>query len=146
MDGCKFLIVRRDGSMPAWPSFVLGARDAAAPIALRAYADAAASLGYDTEYVASIRELADDFDRYRAEHGDGDPDAAPHREDNAAVVAAMNGDERSILVWPSENNGKPLRVCVPERDEHRDTERPHHAVFQLRAPSHAPAEGVGAIL
>ena len=27
----KFLVVRRDGSIPHWPHFVLGARDPAAP-------------------------------------------------------------------------------------------------------------------
>jgi len=41
----KFLVVRRDGSIPAWPHFVIGARDPAAPVALRAYADAAERLG-----------------------------------------------------------------------------------------------------
>ena len=33
----KFLVVRRDGSVPHWPHFVLGARDPGAPTALRAY-------------------------------------------------------------------------------------------------------------
>ena len=59
----KFLVVRRDGSIPHWPHFVLGARDPGTPIALRAYADDAATRGLDPEYVASIRELANDFEK-----------------------------------------------------------------------------------
>lgn len=86
----KFLVVRRDGSVPHWPHFVLGARDPYAPAALRAYADAVEAGGMlDPEYVASIRELADDFGVYRAEHGNGDPDAPPHRVDDPAVLKAM---------------------------------------------------------
>ena len=34
----KYLVVRRDGSIPKWPAFVLGARDPCALFALRAYA------------------------------------------------------------------------------------------------------------
>lgn len=82
----KFLVIRRDGSVPHWPHFVLGARDRAAPDALRAYADIAEGLGYEPEYVASIRELAADFEAYRDQQGDGDPEAAPHRTDNPTVI------------------------------------------------------------
>jgi hypothetical protein len=94
----KFLVVRRDGSVPHWPHFVIGARDPAAPEALRAYADIAERLGFDPEYVASIRELADDFLAYRAEQGDGDPEAAPHRVDDPNVIEAMRGHEATITV------------------------------------------------
>jgi hypothetical protein len=86
----KFLVLRRDGTIPEWPHFVLGARDKAAPAALRAYADAAAAAGMDKEYTASILELANDFEKYRAATGDGDPDAAWHRKDNPLVIKAMN--------------------------------------------------------
>ena len=96
----KFLVVRRDGSAPHWPHFVLGARDPGAPIALRAYADAVAGLGFEQEYVASIRELADDFEAYRAAEGNGDPEAAPHRTDNPDVIAAMRGSVQTITVRP----------------------------------------------
>lgn len=37
----KYLIKRRDGTVPEWPSLVLGAKDPAAPAAINAYADAA---------------------------------------------------------------------------------------------------------
>lgn len=85
----KFLVVRRDGSIPAWPHFVMGARDPAVPAGLRAYADEAERLGFDPEYVASIREQATDFERYRALEGNGDADAGPHREDHPDIVALM---------------------------------------------------------
>ena len=98
----KFLVVRRDGSIPHWPHFVLGARDPAAPDALRAYADACSALGLDPEYIASIRELANDFDAYRTSKGNGDPDAGPHRKDNPAVIAAMRGLDANISVTPDE--------------------------------------------
>jgi hypothetical protein len=94
----KFLVVRRDGSVPHWPHFVLGARDPAVPAALRAYAAECATLGYDPEYVASIRELADDFKAYREAEGNGDADAAPHRVDDPQVIRAMRGDDAEIYV------------------------------------------------
>lgn len=113
----KFLVVRRDGSVPAWPHFVLGARDPAAPIALRAYADTAATLGFDPEYVASIRELADDFDRYRAAQGDGDADAAPHRNDDPDVIHAMRRNAISIFVYPSNNMTKEQKKIGAEASD-----------------------------
>lgn len=87
----KFLVVRRDGTVPAWPHFVLGARDPAAPAALRAYAEVGEKYGMDPAFIADIRELADDFIAYREQNGDGDPDARPHRIDAPSVIAAMRG-------------------------------------------------------
>jgi hypothetical protein len=102
----KFLVVRRDGSVPCWPHFVIGGRDPAARFALRAYAAAAEALGYDPEYVASILELAEDFERYRLEEGNGDPDAAPHRVDDQAVLRAMRGRDSVISVRVDKENVK----------------------------------------
>lgn len=102
----KFLVVRRDGTVPDWPHFVLGARDPAAPAALRAYADAASKAGLDAEYVSSIFDLADDFDRYRAAAGEGDADAAPHRTDDPAVITAMREHEGTITVRRGPNKRK----------------------------------------
>lgn len=99
----KFLVVRRDGSIPAWPHFVLGARDPAAPPTLRAYADAHERLGADPEYVASVRRLADEFEAYRASEGAGDPEAAPHRKDDPDVIHVMRGGDGSVLCWQSLN-------------------------------------------
>lgn len=85
----KYLVQRRDGSVPEWPYFVIGASDPAAPQALYAYATRAESHGMDPEYCADIRKLAEEFEHWRAEHQDGDPDAPRHREDNPAIIALM---------------------------------------------------------
>lgn len=107
----KFLVVRRDGTAPHWPHFVLGARDPFAPIALRAYAEAARQSGvFDPEYVDSILELANDFERYRAFHGEGDPDAPPHRKDNPNVISAMRGSGALIAVRPDKRNEPKAKV------------------------------------
>jgi hypothetical protein len=98
----KFLVVRRDGSIPEWPHFVLGARDPAASAALRAYADACESLGFEQEYVSSVREVAEDFDEYRENAGNGDPEAGPHRKDDPNVIRAMRHCDSVIAVWKSE--------------------------------------------
>ncbi len=87
--GGKYLVTRRDGSVPEWQSFVLASRDPAAPAGLRAYADAAENLGMDKEYVADVRALADEFEAERRVLGSGDPDAAPHRTDDPVTVARM---------------------------------------------------------
>lgn len=100
----KFLVVRRDGSVPHWPHFVLGARDIAAPAALFAYANQAAALGFDPDYVASIRELASDFEQYRLAQGDGDPFAPPHRHDDPDVIAAMRGSDSTFSVRIDRHN------------------------------------------
>lgn len=95
----KYLVVRRDGSVPRWPKFVLGARDPAAPAALRAYAHVAGELGMDAEYVAMVEQMAAQFERYRNEEGAGDPDAAPlERMDDPAVVEALGGNPAGIAV------------------------------------------------
>lgn len=106
----KFLVVRRDGTVPAWPHFVLGARDPAVPYALRAYADKAEELGMDRAYVASVRELADDFDRYREQEGNGDADAGPHRGDLPRLVDLMGGRRDEITVTLTrERTNKPKK-------------------------------------
>lgn len=85
----KYLVKRRDGTIPEWPSFVLGARDPYAVPALLAYAKAAGDAGCNEQWVARIYMLATEFDTYRAEHGDGDPDKGVHRKDDPATVAEM---------------------------------------------------------
>lgn len=100
----KFLIIRRDGSVPHWPHFVLGARDPASAIALRAYADACAEQGSETDYIQSVRDLADDFDAYRAHEGDGDREAGPHRKDDPAVIEVMRGSDATIRVMIDRQN------------------------------------------
>jgi len=85
----KYLVKRRDGSVVEWPSFTLGARDPAAPAALRAYASAAERFGMTPGYAASVRKLADEFEAYRAAQGHGDPDRGRHRQDDPATIAEM---------------------------------------------------------
>ena len=87
----KYLVKRRDGTIPRWPWFVLGAADPAAPVGLRAYADEVERIGKDPAYVADIRTLADDWERRLAagEWDEGDPDAPRHRKDDPAIVAEM---------------------------------------------------------
>lgn len=87
--GGKYLVVRRDGTVPHWPHFVLAAADPWAPGALRAYADAAQAGGADGDYVESIRQLATDFEKWREDHGQGDPGAGPHRTDDPAIAQVM---------------------------------------------------------
>ena len=92
----KYLVQRRDGTVPDWPNFVLGARDPASPAALRAYADATELQdGHDTQFVQDVRDLAVEFEQYRAKHGDGDPMAPPHRKDDPETIAKMNNGKGS---------------------------------------------------
>ena len=88
--GCKYLVVRRDGTIPKWPYFVIGGDDPNAPATLRAYADAADANGLDPEYAASIREMADEWEA--RDHSGADPDAPPHRTDNPDVIRMMQGE------------------------------------------------------
>ncbi len=101
----KFMVVRRDGSVPHWPHFVMGARDPFVPAALRAYADAARrEPGIDPEYIDSIFELANDYERYRATQGNGDPDHPPHRKDHGDVLAVMRGEPGLVYLVPDKGN------------------------------------------
>ena len=85
----KYLVLRRDGTVPEWPWFVISAADPAAPAALRAYADECERLCMDPQYVADVRALADQFETWRLANTTGDPDAPPHRTDDPEVVARM---------------------------------------------------------
>lgn len=85
----KYLVKRRDGTVVEWPNFVIGAKDPAAPAALRAYAEAARELGFAPGYVSDVMMLAESFEQYRRDHGTGDPDRGRHREDDPATVAEM---------------------------------------------------------
>lgn len=92
----KFLVRRRDGSIPEWPWLVLGARDPAAPYAIRALAERSQNLGMDSEYVEDLYKLANEYDAYRKKHGDGDPDAARHRFDDPDIVYLINSHNATI--------------------------------------------------
>lgn len=86
----KYLVLRRDGTIPHHPHFVFLARDPAAPVALRAYAEKTRELGNTSaQYVEDVLSLADVFSTYRVLHGTGDPGARPHRTDDPDVIRAM---------------------------------------------------------
>lgn len=91
----KYLVLRRDGSIPEWPNWVIGAKDPCAPAALLAYADKAQEIGLNTDYVRDVRRLAAEFERYRIEHGEGDPDRGKHRVDDPQIVALMRKGNNS---------------------------------------------------
>lgn len=87
--GGKYLVKRRDGTVPAWPWFVLGAADPAAPHAILFYAHYCEMIGMDPQYVRDLRVLAAEFEAWRRSHEAGDPDAPRHRPDDPATVAEM---------------------------------------------------------
>lgn len=92
----KYLVKRRDGTIPEWPSLTIGAKDPAAPAALRAYADEAKRLGFNAQYVTDMLALADEFEQYRLTHGAGDPDRGRHRRDDPVIVAEMRQRARCV--------------------------------------------------
>lgn len=85
----KYLVLRRDKTVPPWPHFILAASDPAAPFAIRCYADKAEQLGMDQRYVHDLRVLADDFEEWRRNNTTGDPDAPGHRVDDPWVIEMM---------------------------------------------------------
>lgn len=89
--GGKYLVIRRDGTIPEWAYFVIGERDPAAPAGLRGYADMAEKLGKDPQYVADIRAMADEWEQNLKDGvtTEGDPDAPRHRTDDPKTAAAM---------------------------------------------------------
>lgn len=85
----KYLVTRRDGTIPEWPFFVIGAQDPIAPWALRVYALVAFLLRYDKAYCLGVWRLARQFAQYRKEHGTNDPSAPPTNPDDPATVLKM---------------------------------------------------------
>lgn len=86
------VIFRRDGTIPHWPWFVLGARDPAAPHALREYAKKCRELKMDEKYCYDLEQEATRFEEYRTSYGNGDPDAGPHRKDNQTILMLARGE------------------------------------------------------
>ena len=95
----KYLVVRRDGTVPHWPHFVLAASDPATPEALRAYAAISQRMGMEADYVHGVLDLADQFAiYYEGLAQKGDPEAGPHRKDDPNVIHAMRGGSCEIYV------------------------------------------------
>lgn len=84
--GRKYIVIKRDGGIPAWPLFVLGAGDRAAPAALRSYATMAKALGEDEDYVKSVMDHAQRFNNWR-----DNPTDEKHDLDAADVIVIMRG-------------------------------------------------------
>lgn len=86
----KYLVMRRDGTVPDWQWFVLGARDPMVPLTLRFYALYGWVRGYfKWSYVRSVFRFARDMNAYRKDHGTGDPHKGLHRKDNPAIIELM---------------------------------------------------------
>lgn len=75
MPSVKYLVVRRDGSIPNWRWFVLGSRDPAASAALKAYAQAAHELGMADQYIDKLISIQRSFESDFNALGSSDPDA-----------------------------------------------------------------------
>jgi hypothetical protein len=88
-EGGKYLVLRRDGTVPDWPYLVIGAADPASTAALLAYANEAEHLGMDPQYVQDIRDLASSWIGWRSQHPLGDPDSPRHRKDDPEIIAKM---------------------------------------------------------
>lgn len=114
--GQKYLVVRRDGSVPRWPYFVLAASDRASAHALRAYAN---NFNYlDPEYANNILDLANEFDAWRNANGARNPvgGRSPSAEyAHPQIILAMEGHRATITVWP--DNGTPATAIGADLDK-----------------------------
>lgn len=117
MRGCKYLVMRRDGTIPKWPYFVLGGADPYAREALLAYADTIETQQGDKEYADSVRDLAEDFENWRITNTTGDPTAPPHRKDEPSVVDAMEQPGGSVVLAPiSPQEPRPHLVLISAKE------------------------------
>ena len=91
------VLLRRDGTVPAWEWFVLGERDPNAPAAIYFYATACENAGMDPRYVSDLRDMAASWERTQAleakQRAEGtftdkpaDPDGPRHRTDDPDVL------------------------------------------------------------
>lgn len=131
----KYLVTRRDGTIPEWPYFVLGAADPCAPTALRAYADAAAAHGgLDPEYIADVVRLATQFETWAETNSAvGDPDAPPHRIDDPQTVAKMEHGP-SVVEVECKAAGRAFSPCSGPVDQYLGVVYLRTATESLRYP------------
>lgn len=127
----KYLVVRRDGSIPHWPHFVVAGIDPCAAAALRAYANEAKRIDLNTDFWQSIFILADQYEqlamRARSDTAvlgtkGSDPDKGPHRIDNPAVIEMMrgNGDLTTYVGSQPEKGGDAPSTSNPTRAAYHD--------------------------
>lgn len=62
MSLAKYLVLRKDGTVPRWPWFVLGARDLAARDALVFYRSRCEQLGYAQPYLDAVDAVIASFE------------------------------------------------------------------------------------
>jgi len=91
----KYLVLRRDGTVPPWPSFVLGAGDKAADWTLWFYSWMAWWFGMAKGYRQAVARRAKKFTDWRKQNGEGDPDAGRHRIDDPWVISKMREGQSS---------------------------------------------------
>lgn len=100
----KYLVMRRDGTIPPWPHFVLGGCDPIVPWALRAYAAFALLYLRDWGYCKSVWRFARHMALFRKATAGllkkADPNARPHRVDDPIVVAEMRTKTSAPHVTP----------------------------------------------
>lgn len=86
----KYLVTRRDSSIVKCPSFVLLAPDPYAADTIRDYANRVERSGKaHPGFIESLRRWADTYDKYRQEHGEGDPERGKHRVDDPETLEKM---------------------------------------------------------
>lgn len=85
----KYLVLRRDNTVPDWPWFVLGARDPMAAWALWVYSWLGIFFTRNWSYLRGVNRLSWDFYDHRMLFGKGDPEKGPHREDDPWVIYRM---------------------------------------------------------
>lgn len=86
----KYLVQRRDGTVPPWPSFVLGGADPMAPWTVRFYAVLGFLMGhFKWAFVKALWRWASTMKKWRKEHGTGDPGKGPHRKDDPEIIDKM---------------------------------------------------------
>lgn len=80
--GGKYLVLRRDNTVPSWAWFVCGARDPMAAWALWFYSWVGIFFTRNWDYLRGVNRLSWDFYRERKTLGCGDPEKGPHRKDD----------------------------------------------------------------
>lgn len=92
----KYLVIRRDGSIPSWPCFVLGGRDPYVPAALEAYAKAVRDTGGNEEYAQLVEQRATDFRLYAQSVGYSRPEEPNQFIEHEGVARAMRAEVEVI--------------------------------------------------
>ncbi len=88
--GKKFLVLRRDGTIPEWPWFVMGAEDPLAAGALYHYAGLCEEAGYSKEYVDMVMRAVDAMQSWAATKAMQRPDQAPPRKEDPSVLIKLD--------------------------------------------------------